>query len=136
MPQWFLLTGVGIATLAAVVACQAVISGSFTLINEAITLNFWPRVRVKFPTLVRGQIYIPSVNWLLWAGCVGVMFYFRSSGNMEAAYGFFIVVAMLMTSRFAVSATCASCAVGTWHSCSWSWAFSSPWSWPILWQTR
>ncbi|MBK8583094.1 MAG: KUP/HAK/KT family potassium transporter [Flavobacteriales bacterium] len=97
MPQWFLLTGVGIATLAAIVACQAVISGSFTLINEAITLNFWPRVRVKFPTLVRGQIYIPSVNWLLWAGCVGVMFYFRSSGNMEAAYGFFIVVAMLMT---------------------------------------
>ena len=97
MPQWFLLTGVGIATLAAIVACQAVISGSFTLINEAITLNFWPRVKVKFPTVVRGQIYIPSVNWLLWAGCVGVMFYFRSSGNMEAAYGFFIVVAMLMT---------------------------------------
>lgn len=97
MPGWFLLPGILIATLAAVVACQAVISGSFTLINEAITLNFWPRVRVKFPTLVRGQIYIPSVNWLLWAGCVGVMFYFRSSGNMEAAYGFFIVVAMLMT---------------------------------------
>jgi KUP system potassium uptake protein len=97
MPDWFRLTGIGISTLAAVVACQAVISGSFTLINEAITLNFWPRVRVKFPTLVRGQIYIPSVNWLLWAGCVGVMFYFRSSGNMEAAYGFFIVVAMLMT---------------------------------------
>ena len=84
-------------TIGLIVACQAVISGSFTLINEAITLNFWPRVRVKFPTVVRGQIYIPSVNWLLWAGCVGVMFYFRSSGNMEAAYGFFIVVAMLMT---------------------------------------
>ncbi|HMN06495.1 MAG TPA: KUP/HAK/KT family potassium transporter [Flavobacteriales bacterium] len=98
MPDWFLVTGIIIATLAAIVACQAVISGSFTLINEAITLNFWPRVRVKFPTVIRGQIYIPSVNWLLWAGCVGVMFYFRSSGNMEAAYGFFIVVAMLMTS--------------------------------------
>lgn len=97
MPVDLLLVGVGISTLAAIVACQAVISGSFTLINEAITLNFWPRVRVKFPTLVRGQIYIPSVNWLLWAGCVGVMFYFGSSGNMEAAYGFFIVVAMLMT---------------------------------------
>ena len=97
MPPWFLLIGVGISTLAAIVACQAVISGSFTLINEAITLNFWPRVRVKFPTDVRGQIYIPSVNWLLWAGCMGVMFYFRSSDNMEAAYGFFIVVAMLMT---------------------------------------
>ncbi len=97
MPEWFRLVGIGISTMAAIVACQAVISGSFTLINEAITLNFWPRVRVKFPTVVRGQIYIPSVNWLLWAGCVGVMFYFRSSGNMEAAYGFFIVVAMLMT---------------------------------------
>lgn len=97
MPPWFRLVGVAISTLAAIVACQAVISGSFTLINEAITLNFWPRVRVKFPTLVRGQIYIPSVNWLLWAGCMGVMFYFRSSANMEAAYGFFIVVAMLMT---------------------------------------
>ena len=73
------------------------ISGSFTLINEAITLNFWPRVRVKFPTEMRGQIYIPSVNWLLWMGCVGVMLYFRESGHMEAAYGFFIVIAMLMT---------------------------------------
>jgi KUP system potassium uptake protein len=98
MPQWFLLVGIGIATIAAVVACQAVISGSFTLINEAITLNFWPRVKVKFPTNIRGQIYIPSVNWLLWAGCMGVMAYFRSSAAMEAAYGFFIVVAMLMTS--------------------------------------
>jgi KUP system potassium uptake protein len=97
MPQWFLLIGVGIATIAAVVACQAVISGSFTLINEAITLNFWPRVRVKFPTDIRGQIYIPSVNWLLFAGCVAVMLFFRESGKMEAAYGFFIVVAMLMT---------------------------------------
>lgn len=97
MPHWFLLIGVAVATLAAVVACQAVISGSFTLINEAISLNFWPRVRVKFPTEVRGQIYIPSINWILWAGCMGVMIYFRSSGEMEAAYGFFIVVAMLMT---------------------------------------
>ena len=97
MPEWFLLIGVGISTLAAIVACQAVISGSFTLINEAITLNFWPKVRVKFPTEIRGQIYIPSINWLLWAGCMGVMLYFKSSGEMEAAYGFFIVVAMLMT---------------------------------------
>lgn len=97
MPPWLLLAGVALATMAAVVACQAVISGSFTLINEAITLNFWPRVRVKFPTEVRGQIYIPSVNLLLWLGCVGVMLTFRSSNAMEAAYGFFIVIAMLMT---------------------------------------
>jgi len=97
VPQWFLLASVGIATCAAVVACQAVISGSFTLINEAITLNFWPRVRVKFPTEIRGQIYIPSVNWMLFLGCLGVMLYFRKSSAMEAVYGFFIVVAMLMT---------------------------------------
>ncbi|MEO8068492.1 MAG: KUP/HAK/KT family potassium transporter [Flavobacteriales bacterium] len=97
MPQWFLLIGVGIATCAAVVACQAVISGSFTLINEAITLNFWPRVKVKFPTEIRGQIYIPSVNWILFLGCFGVMLYFKKSQAMEAVYGFFIVVAMLMT---------------------------------------
>ncbi|HRT53562.1 MAG TPA: KUP/HAK/KT family potassium transporter, partial [Flavobacteriales bacterium] len=98
VPQWFLLSSVAIATLAAVVACQAVISGSFTLINEAITLNFWPRVRVKFPSEIRGQIYIPSVNWMLFVGCMGVMLYFRQSSAMEAVYGFFIVVAMLMTS--------------------------------------
>ena len=97
MPSWFLVLGVVIATCAAIIASQALISGSFTLISEAIQLNFWPRVRVKFPTEVRGQIYIPSVNWMLWIGCVLVMFIFRESGHMEAAYGFFIVIAMLMT---------------------------------------
>ena len=97
MPHWFLLAGIIIATLAAIIASQALISGAFTLINEAITLNFWPRVRVRFPTEVRGQIYIPSVNWMLYAGCIGVMLYFRESALMEAAYGFFICVAMLMT---------------------------------------
>ncbi len=97
MPHWFLLIGVVIATAAAIIASQALISGSFTLISEAIQLNFWPRVRVKFPTVVRGQIYIPSVNWMLWMGCLAVMFIFRESGRMEAAYGFFIVIAMLMT---------------------------------------
>ncbi|MFT3885332.1 MAG: KUP/HAK/KT family potassium transporter [Flavobacteriales bacterium] len=97
MPEWFLLAGVCIATLATVIASQALISGSFTLISEAITMNFWPRVKVKFPTEVRGQIYIPSVNWLLWAGCIGVMFFFRQSSAMESAYGFFVLMAMLMT---------------------------------------
>lgn len=97
MPPWFLLAGVVIATCAAIIASQALISGSFTLISEAVTMNFWPRVRIKFPTEVRGQIYIPSVNWLLWVGCVGVMLYFKESGHMEAAYGFFITIAMVMT---------------------------------------
>ena len=97
MPHWFLLPGVVIATLATIIASQALISGSFTLINEAISLNCWPRVTIKFPTDVKGQIYIPSLNWILWIGCVGMMFYFRESALMEAAYGFSIVIAMLMT---------------------------------------
>ena len=97
MPHWFLIAGILIATAATIIASQALISGSFTLINEALSLNFWPRVTVKYPTSIRGQIYIPSVNWILWAGCVAVMLYFKESANMEAAYGFSITIAMLMT---------------------------------------
>jgi KUP system potassium uptake protein len=97
MPHWFLLIGVGIATLATIIASQALISGSFTLISEAISMNCWPRVAIKFPSDVKGQIYIPSLNWFLWIGCVGMMFYFRKSEHMEAAYGFFITITMMMT---------------------------------------
>lgn len=97
MPEWFLIFGVAIATLAAIIASQALISGSFTLIGEAIRLNFWPRVRILYPTLSKGQVYVPSVNKLLWAGCVGIVLYFRRSENMEAAYGLAITVTMLMT---------------------------------------
>ncbi|WP_298119553.1 KUP/HAK/KT family potassium transporter [Flavobacterium sp.] len=97
MPQWFLLIGIIIATLATIIASQALISGSFTLINEAISLNFWPRVALKNPTNLKGQIYIPSVNTILWIGCVLMILYFKNSSNMEAAYGFSITVAMLMT---------------------------------------
>jgi KUP system potassium uptake protein len=97
MPHWFLLIGIGIATLAAIIASQALISGSFTLINEAISLNFWPRVTVKFPTIQKGQIYIPSLNFILWVGCITMLMYFRKSEHMEAAYGFSIIITMLMT---------------------------------------
>jgi len=97
MPHWFLLVGVVIATFATIIASQALISGSFTLISEAISMNFWPRVTIKFPTDVKGQIYIPSLNFILWIGCVGMMLYFKKSEHMEAAYGFSIVIAMLMT---------------------------------------
>jgi KUP system potassium uptake protein len=97
MPHWFLLTGIIIATLATIIASQALISGSFTLINEAVGMNFWPKITIKFPTNIRGQIYIPSVNWILWGGCIAMMLYFKDSGKMEAAYGFSITVAMLMT---------------------------------------
>ncbi|MFY7739554.1 MAG: KUP/HAK/KT family potassium transporter [Flavobacterium sp.] len=97
MPQWFLIIGIVIATLATIIASQALISGSFTLINEAISLNFWPRVALKNPTNLKGQIYIPSVNTILWIGCILMILYFKNSSNMEAAYGFSITVAMLMT---------------------------------------
>lgn len=97
MPEWFLPIGITIATVAAIIASQALISGSFTLINEAIRLNLWPKVRVKFPTNIKGQLYIPSINWLLCAGCVFVVLHFRESGNMEAAYGLAITMCMLMT---------------------------------------
>lgn len=97
MPEWFLIFGIVIATLAAIIASQALISGSFTLINEAISLNFWPRVALKNPTNLKGQIYIPSVNTILWIGCVLMILYFKNSAHMEAAYGFSITVAMMMT---------------------------------------
>jgi KUP system potassium uptake protein len=97
VPNWFLLPSIIIATVASIIASQALISGSFTLISEAISLGFWPRVKVKYPTNIRGQIYIPSINWILFIGCVLVVLYFRTSEAMTAAYGFSITVAMLMT---------------------------------------
>jgi KUP system potassium uptake protein len=97
IPAPFLLPGILIATLAAIIASQALISGSYTLISEAMSLNFWPRVTVRQPTNLKGQIYIPSVNVILWVGCLAVVFYFKSSTHMEAAYGFFITIAMLVT---------------------------------------
>lgn len=97
MPHWFLIFGIMVATAAAIIASQALISGSFTLISEAMRLNFWPKIRVKFPTVIRGQVYIPSINIILWLGCIAVMLYFKESSKMEAAYGFSITIAMLMT---------------------------------------
>ena len=97
MPSWFLTIGIVIATSATVIASQALISGSFTLISEAIRLNFWPKVRLRYPSVQKGQIYVPSVNALLWMGCVGVVLYFRESSNMEGAYGLAITLTMLMT---------------------------------------
>jgi KUP system potassium uptake protein len=93
----FLFSGIMLATLAAVIASQALISGSFTLISEAIRLNFWPRVRLIYPSDQKGQLYVPSINLLLWIGCVGVVLWFRESANMEAAYGLAITLTMLMT---------------------------------------
>jgi len=97
MPDWWLLPGIIIATSAAIIASQALISGSFTLISEAIRLNFWPKVRLVYPSDQKGQLYVPSVNWLLWLGCMVVVFYFKESSNMEAAYGLAITMTMIMT---------------------------------------
>jgi KUP system potassium uptake protein len=97
MPQWFLIAGILIATVATIIASQALISGSYTLISEAMNLNFWPRVKVRQPSNLKGQIYIPSVNTILWIGCIMMILYFQTSTHMEAAYGFSITIAMMMT---------------------------------------
>ena len=97
IPTWFLLPSIIISTLATIIASQALISGSFTLISEAMNLNFWPRVTVSQPSDSKGQIYIPSINTLLWFGCVLMMIYFKESAHMEAAYGFSITITMMMT---------------------------------------
>jgi len=99
MPEWFLPSGIALATIATIVASQALISGSFTLINEAIRLNFWPKAKIKYPSDLKGQLYIPSVNWLLCAGCIIVVLHFQESSKMEAAYGLTIILGMLMSSR-------------------------------------
>ncbi len=97
MPRWFLLTGIIISTVASIIASQALISGSYTLISEAVSLNFWPKIRILNPTFVRGQVYLPFVNWSLWVMCSLVVVFFKESSNMEAAYGLAISITMIMT---------------------------------------
>ncbi|MGB3076731.1 MAG: KUP/HAK/KT family potassium transporter [Chitinophagales bacterium] len=97
MPEWFLIFGIGIATIATVIASQAMITGAFTLINEAMRLNLWPKVRVVHPTDQRGQLYVPAINWILYAGCIGVVLFFGESKYMEAAYGLAINLTMIVT---------------------------------------
>jgi len=97
MPKWFLLAGIIISTVASIIASQALITGSFTLVSEAVSLNFWPKVKILNPTNVRGQVYLPFVNWSLLIMCSLVVIFFRESSNMEAAYGLAITITMIMT---------------------------------------
>lgn len=97
MPEWFLIAGISIATAAAIIASQAMISGSFTLISEAVRLNLWPKVKINYPSNQKGQLYVPSINILLWIGCIVVVLIFRESQNMEGAYGLAINLTFLMT---------------------------------------
>lgn len=98
MPGWFLYFGIAIATIAAIIASQALISGSFTLISEAMRLNLWPKLRINYPTEARGQLFVPAINLLLYAGCIGVVLFFKKAANMEAAYGLAITLCMIATS--------------------------------------
>jgi len=97
LPAWALPASIAIATSAAVIASQALISGSFSLINEATRQNLWPKIRTQYPTDQKGQIFMPLVNWFLCFGCIGVTLYFKESANMEAAYGLAVVMAMICT---------------------------------------
>ena len=98
MPEWFLYFGIIIATVAAIIASQALISGSFTLISEAMRLNLWPKLRIVYPSEARGQLFIPAINFILYLGCIGIVLHFQKAANMEAAYGLAITLCMIATS--------------------------------------
>ncbi|HLN72180.1 MAG TPA: KUP/HAK/KT family potassium transporter [Prolixibacteraceae bacterium] len=98
MPSWFLFPGILIATAASVIASQGLITGSYTLVSEAVSLNCWPKIKVLHPTTVKGQVYIPFINWTLWIFVCFVVIFFKESKNMEAAYGLSITFTMIMTS--------------------------------------
>lgn len=98
MPEWFKLAGIMISATAAVIASQALISGSFTLISEAMRLNLWPKMKINYPTDEKGQLYIPGISLLLYVGCVGIVLIFQKSANMGAAYGLAITMCMISTS--------------------------------------
>ena len=97
MPDWFLLTGIIIATMATIIASQALITGTFTLVSSAMRMNLWPKIRIKYPSEAKGQVYVPSINWLLYFGCLAIILIFEKSSNMEAAYGLTITLDMLAT---------------------------------------
>lgn len=97
MPQSMLFFAIIMATGAAIVASQALISGTFSILSEAMNLHFWPRLRIKHPTQVKGQLYIPVINLTMYIGVVLIILLFRDSSHMEAAYGLAITITMLMT---------------------------------------
>jgi KUP system potassium uptake protein len=103
VPSQYLLFMVALATLAAIIASQAMITGSFTLISEAVRLNLWPKVKINYPSNQKGQIYVPSINWILWAGCIMIVLIFRSSSAMEGAYGLAINLTFLATTILVAS---------------------------------
>lgn len=102
IPDSILIFGIILATLATIIASQALISGTFTLVNEAMKLKLWPSTRVRYPSQLKGQIYIPAINWILMLGCIMVVLIFKESSRMEGAYGLAITFDMLMTTSLLV----------------------------------
>lgn len=97
LPSQWKFFAIILATLAAIIASQALITGSFTLVSEASGLKFLPRMKIIYPSTEQGQIFIPSINKMLCAATIGIVFLFKTSEHMEAAYGLAITVTMLMT---------------------------------------
>ena len=97
LPHYLIIPAVILATAAAIIASQALITGSFTIFSEAMSLNFWPFQQIQYPSGLKGQMYIPRINWGLLIFCLIVVFYFKESVHMEAAYGLSITVTMMMT---------------------------------------
>ncbi|MBP8959726.1 MAG: KUP/HAK/KT family potassium transporter [Bacteroidales bacterium] len=97
LPEWFLFPGIIISIFAAIVASQAIINSSCNLLSEAISLNFWPKMKILYPTMERNYVYLPNVNWFLWIACSFTVIFFRNSTNMASAYGLAISIAMLIT---------------------------------------
>lgn len=102
MPSWFLFPGILLATSASIIASQGLITGSYTLVSEAVSLNCWPKIKVLHPTTIKGQVYIPFVNWVLWISVCFVVMFFNESAKMEAAYGLSITITMMMTSMLLI----------------------------------
>ena len=102
MPERLLIFGIILATMATIIASQALISGTFTLVNEAMKLKLWPGARVRYPNQLKGQIYIPAINWISMLGCILVVIIFHESTRMQGAYGLAITVDMLMTTSLLV----------------------------------
>ena len=98
-PSWALIPLVGLATLATVIASQAVISGAFSLTRQAIQLGYIPRMHIQHTSSAeQGQIYIGAVNWSLMVGVILLVLGFESSGALASAYGVAVTGTMLITS--------------------------------------
>lgn len=96
-PDNIRVAAITLATISAIIACQALISGTFTLVSEGIKLNLLPKLKINYPSEARGQLFIPKVNMFLWLGCCAVVLYFQKASAMEGAYGFAISVTVIIT---------------------------------------